>query len=370
MTKKILFVAIVMVMYSPLFAQLLKPTIVFDVSEYDFKTIYEADSIASYEFEFTNTGKVPLILQNVHATCGCTSPEWTKEPVMPGQQGRIRVNFNPKNRPGPFVKTITVTSNAEPSVTLLTIKGTVIPIKMTQLISTFGYKYTIGDLKLKTIHASFGEVIMGQVDTASIDILNSSTDRTLRPGFLKVPDYLRVKFVPESLLPGEMGRIVFTFSSVLCNEWDYVMDRLMLTINGELLPSNVISLTSNVKEDFSKLSGEDLASAPVVVFNSTDFDFGSIPGNAKVEHDFTLTNKGKSDLLIRKVNATCGCTVVHPSKTVIPPGESTSIHVTYNPQGRSGADKKAVTVITNDPIRSKSILWIKALVENPLPQTQ
>jgi hypothetical protein len=59
--------------------------------------------------------------------------------------------------------------------------------------------------------------------------------------------------------------------------------------------------------------------------------------------------------------------VVKPSKTTVPPGDSTVIQVTYNTQGRSGADKKAVTVITNDPRKSKSILWIKAMVEDPLP---
>ena len=369
MTRKVLLILGILGIISPLFSQMLKPTIAFDATEYDFKNIMEADGPVSYEFEYTNTGRVPLILQNVQATCGCTTPEWTKEPVVPGQQGRIKVNFDPRNRLGPFTKNITVTSNAEPSVTTLTIKGTVIPVKMERLIKALGYKYSIGDMKLQTVYASFGDVFMGQEDTVSINVANSSSEKTLRPGFLKVPEYLTVKFIPDSFPPNAMGRIYFSFSSSGRNEWDYVIDRLLLTLNGELLPSNVISLTANVKEDFSKLTAEEFSASAIAGFDTTDFDFGSIPANSKVEHDFILTNKGKSDLYVRKVSASCGCTVVQPSKTIVPPGDSTVINVTYNTQGRSGADKKAITVITNDPRKSKSILWIRALVENTQPQT-
>jgi hypothetical protein len=117
------------------------------------------------------------------------------------------------------------------------------------------------------------------------------------------------------------------------------------------------------------LTAEEFMSSAIAVFDTTAFDFGSIPGNSKVEHDFMLSNKGKTDLYVRKVSASCGCTVAQPSKTIIPPGDSTVIKVTYNTQGHSGADKKAITVITNDPRKPKSILWIKTLVEAPLSTT-
>lgn len=77
------------------------------------------------EFVFTNEGNEPLILSNVRASCGCTTPTWTKEPVMPGKSGIIKVRYN-TNSIGNFSKTVTVQSNAvnEPRITL-TIKGEV-----------------------------------------------------------------------------------------------------------------------------------------------------------------------------------------------------------------------------------------------------
>ena len=78
------------------------------------------------EFTFTNDGTEPLILSNVRASCGCTTPSWTKDPVMPGQTGTISVRYN-TNNVGGFKKTITVTSNAIDNARMvLTIKGNVV----------------------------------------------------------------------------------------------------------------------------------------------------------------------------------------------------------------------------------------------------
>jgi hypothetical protein len=76
------------------------------------------------EFRFTNLGKTPLILQNVTASCGCTVPSWTREPVEPGKQGVISVKYN-TNLVGTFAKSVTVISNAKNSPVVLTIKGIV-----------------------------------------------------------------------------------------------------------------------------------------------------------------------------------------------------------------------------------------------------
>jgi hypothetical protein len=78
-------------------------------------------------FEFTNTGDQPLIIKNAKSSCGCTVPEWPKEPIAPGGKGQIKVQYN--MNPGPISKTITIESNAinkENGMIPLRIKGTVI----------------------------------------------------------------------------------------------------------------------------------------------------------------------------------------------------------------------------------------------------
>ncbi len=99
--------------------------ITFDKTIHDYGTIQMGADGTCY-FKFTNPGKTPLLLNGVQASCGCTAPEWTKEPVQPGKEGVIKVTYN-TNIPGGFQKSITVNSNARNTPVILTIKGTVTP---------------------------------------------------------------------------------------------------------------------------------------------------------------------------------------------------------------------------------------------------
>lgn len=101
-----------------------QPEFLFEAESHDFGTVPEGTQ-ATYEFKFTNTGKEPLIISNVQASCGCTTPKWSNEPIAPGKTGTITASYNSSGRPGPFTKSITVTSNAKSSPKVLTITGVV-----------------------------------------------------------------------------------------------------------------------------------------------------------------------------------------------------------------------------------------------------
>ena len=101
-----------------------KPVIEFENVVHDFGKIYEGRPVEC-EFPFTNKGKVPLILSNVQPGCGCTTPEWPREPIMPGQKAKIKAIYNPGTYKGSFGKGITVYSNASNATVQLTIKGVV-----------------------------------------------------------------------------------------------------------------------------------------------------------------------------------------------------------------------------------------------------
>ncbi len=101
-----------------------QPDFTFESESHDFGTIPEGTQ-AVYEFKFTNIGKEPLVISNVQASCGCTTPKWTNEPVAPGKTGTITASFNSSGRPGQFTKSVTVTSNAKSNPKVLTITGVV-----------------------------------------------------------------------------------------------------------------------------------------------------------------------------------------------------------------------------------------------------
>lgn len=94
-----------------------------DASVHDFGKIKQGTPV-THEFKFTNTGKAPLIITNVQASCGCTTPSYSKEEIMPGGTGFIKATYNAAAM-GQFNKTITVTANVEGGFVQLTIKGEV-----------------------------------------------------------------------------------------------------------------------------------------------------------------------------------------------------------------------------------------------------
>jgi hypothetical protein len=341
-----------------MFSQQSRPVITFAEKEFDFGAFRESEGVVNHDFTFTNTGKVPLIIQDVKASCGCTTPQWTKEPVLPGETGTIRVSFNPKSRPGSFNKTIQVKSNADITSVTLAVKGVVIPVD--NLETT--YKYTAGQIRLQTIYAAFGEVYKGKTAEFTIKVMNTSPDKSATLSFKQLPQHLRAAMVPEVIEPRQEGSIELEYLSGMQKDWDYVVDRIDLLVNGQPASGNRISVTANIKENFADLTADDLSKAPVVDFDQITFNFGTIPSSQVVDHVFTITNRGTSDLIIRKVSASCGCTAVRPVKDLVSPGESTAIKVSFNAAGREGSQKKAITVITNDPKRSRTILWINGIV--------
>ncbi len=95
----------------------------FETDMHDFGTIKQGAN-GTYEFKFKNTGKEPLIISNARGSCGCTVPEWSKDPIKPGDSGVIKTTYDTK-RIGAFTKTVTISSNAKTATKVLTIKGMV-----------------------------------------------------------------------------------------------------------------------------------------------------------------------------------------------------------------------------------------------------
>lgn len=106
-----------------------KPEAEFKKTEHNFGKIKEEVGEVTTKFEFTNKGDSPLIIHRVSTSCGCTTPSYTKEPILPGKSGSISVSYSTVHRPGGFNKSIRAYTNVPDTVYVLTIKGSVIPKK-------------------------------------------------------------------------------------------------------------------------------------------------------------------------------------------------------------------------------------------------
>ena len=336
-------------------AQQKQATISFDKLIHDFGTIKEEDGNVTCIFSFKNTGSVPLVINRVTASCGCTSPAWSREPIIPGGGGFVKATYSTKNRPGKFSKSLTVFSNAAKRAVVLTIKGEVIPKERT--VEDI-YPYQIGDVRFKSNHLAFTRINQGEKKTIQMQIINTSKEnQTLR--FDQVPKHLLIKAVPETLKSQQEGYIEATYDAGLINDWDFVINRIKVLTNGQAIGNNRLTVSATIVENFTSMTAEDLANAAKIEFEGEKtFDFGKMAQSSKMEHDFIFKNVGKGNLIIRKIKASCGCTAVSPKDKVIEPGKSSSIKTIFSSGTRRGRQNKSITVITNDPKNSRIILRI------------
>ncbi len=325
-------------------------------NSHDFGRIREDHGIVSHTFSFSNTGSKTLVLTNVRSTCGCTTPKWSKQPVSPGEAGFVTVEFNPKDRPGSFHKTIQMQSTAKNSNMFLTITGNVLPALNEEKLD-----YKVGTLSVKSKHINLGYIFSGNTGMETLAIANL-TDDPMELDLGDVPDHITAYIHPSELQPGEYGQIEIHYNSDVLDDWDVVIDRISVIINGKRDKKAKLAVTANIREDFSTFTEEQLLYAPVAYFDKNSYSFDTITGNKPVEYSFLLKNIGKSDLIIRAVKPSCGCTVVEPKNKILSPGDSTRIGAKFDPKGRSGNVKNAITVITNDPKSYKQYLWIEGYI--------
>jgi hypothetical protein len=340
------------------FAQSKTAHISFDKEVHDFGSIKEEGGKVTYKFEFVNTGGSPLLIDTVRATCGCTAPNWTRMPIPPGGKGYVAATYNPAGRPNAFSKYLYVTSNSENQNVKLTIKGEVSPKPRT---IEDDYSYSMGGLRLKANHLAFGNVSNTEQKDYKLEVINTS-DKNITLGFEQVPGFLNIKFVPGVLKPNEKGLIVATYDASQKSDWGMLIDRVNVLVDGLSERDYRLVISANIVEDFSSMTQQELANAPIIDVDNPEVNFGKMKQTEKYEHDFILSNDGKSTLYIRKIKADCGCTAVQPEKKQIEPGESVKIKTIFNAQGKRGNQNKNVTIITNDPKRSNLVLRIKGEV--------
>ncbi|MBR5983289.1 MAG: DUF1573 domain-containing protein [Bacteroidales bacterium] len=347
-------------------AQTKQPQISWDKTTHNFGVFKEEAGVQTAIFEFTNVGEEPLVLTNVKASCGCTATDYTKEPIQKGKKGFVKASYNPQNRPGKFNKSITVTSNCEAPTTILTISGEVTPREKS--IEDY-YPKDFSGLRLRTAHLAMNNVLNTEVKTDTIGVVNM-TEAPMKVTFQNVPQHIKVWMEPETLAAkkagdkmGQTGIIHVSYDAKQKNDWGFLQDRISVVVNDSVSSKNKITVSATIVEDFSHLSPTELANAPKIVFSQTEYDFGTIKQGDKVTYEYKFKNEGKSDLIIRKVKATCGCTVPNPEKMVIKPGEESFIKATFNSAGKKGHQSKPITITTNDPTNSSMVVKIVGTIE-------
>lgn len=332
----------------------------FTSKSHDFGQVPEEGGAVEHTFQFTNTGEVPVRILGVKASCGCTTPDWSKDEIKPGDQGYVIAQYDPSNRPGVFNKTLTVNTSAEPNVLMLNIKGIVKP-RPRKVSDDFPTE--IGQLRMKFRGFNIGKVTTEGPVTKTFDVYNQGDKALVFTDNTIAPDHIKVSFEPQEIPAESKGEIILTYDVQAKNELGWVTDNLILFTNeeGEDNRKN-FNVMATIEEYFPPMNARELAQAPRLQLDKTLYEFGTVKEGDLVEVEFEISNAGMQELNIRKTKANCGCTVSKPEKDVLQPGESSKILVTFDTRGRQGNQYKTVTIFSNDPTAPTQTLTIKGKV--------
>ncbi|MDR3180593.1 MAG: DUF1573 domain-containing protein, partial [Prevotellaceae bacterium] len=313
----------------------------------------------TFSFEFTNNGTEPIIIQNVAASCGCTSPDWSKTPIPPGGRGYVKATYTP-SAVMPFNKSLTVYSNGTPSPTVLHISGKVVaqaPRVEEQYPVAAG-----GALRLRKTEISLGRVAQGATKRDSVEVINTG-DEPLTLTFTKVPKHTVVELAPATLQKNEKGfiRTSFNTAAVKPQEWGIVKYPVGIAINGKAQDTPQLTIAATIEDDFSKLTPADYENAPVVSLKETTYNFDTVKQGTKVTATFEITNTGKNALRIYKAYAECACLKISTPKTV-KAGATAVIKAVLDTKSEEGNKFYSVTLSTNAPSQSAPVLMITGTV--------
>ena len=321
---------------------------------YNFGTIAEAAGLASHTFVVTNKGDAPLVITRVTASCGCTRPEWTKEPIAPGKTGVVKVTYNPKGRPGPFYKTVSIYSNGKKGSSSLAIKGNVTPKSQQPVIT---YPYSIGELKLHTKTVLYSGIRQDETVGEKISIKNDS-ETAIAVELGKLPHYYTAEVRPNRLKPQDTGEIILLLDAKAAKRKGRVTASLPITVTkgNKEKSEGRIWLAANIIDNFNKLSAADKEKAPVAHLSGTLLEFGKLPKKngfmmigGKVTGTFEITNTGKTPLLIYSVSSDDKRLDVSGGRKELKPGASTTFKVSIRPKEIKTKLEALINVVCNDP---------------------
>lgn len=317
-----------------------QPVISFSSKLHDFGAIKEVNGAVSYDFEFVNTGSAPILVKNVESSCGCTSPEWTRQPVLPGKKGFVKATFDPKDRPGYFDKTITVYSNARPAVIELKIKGTV-EGKTRTVLDDYPYELPSG-LRLPLEHISLMKVSKGEVKQMQIGVFNNA-GKPADVAFAEVPSHIRISIEPAQLPNQGKGVILAHYDTKQHGEYGLNKEKVTIIVNGKKydLPVSVF-----IEED---LRAVDLATAPFIDADKKYHNFGTTSSATPVSYTYQLKNTGKKVLNIRRIYTNDERVVARVEKSEVQPGGSVPLVVNTLPGAEAGKVTCLISIISDSP---------------------
>ena len=345
-----------------------QPQVTWLERQHDFGVFKEENGKVTCQMHVVNTGNEPLIIVKAQAGCGCTGIAYPEEPILPGDTAAVGITYNPSGRPGQFTKQVIIFTNTVPKRTVLEISGNVIP---TDATLDKEYPLRAGSLRISQANLPFGELLKGQNKTLFLSAYNSSMDTLLLHVTGDKP-HLHPALVPDTVPPARVTALTVHYISGHVPQWGLNVDTVSLVCEPLHQPSPAIAGTATVNvmaqvmEDFSGLTDKERADVPVVSVDCGEsLDFGTLTAGETTTRTFTITNKGKSPLAIRRLWVPDGEGItVSANRNEVKRGKTATVTVTVDTSQIQGEMLNVpLTLLCNDPDSSRLTIRLVGIID-------
>lgn len=328
----------------------------FDKTVHDFGDFMLSAGPQECAFSVKNVSQRAIAILTVTSSCGCTNVTWTKAPIKPGEKGSINATYSNDQGAYPFEKTLTVYVSSLSKPVILRLRGNVLEKKkpLSEL-----YPLHLGRLALKDSTFKAGNLSQGGQKSDFAIVANVGRS-SIKVGFENVSDGLEIRVEPSEIPAGATARMIYTVTASR-ERWGKNWYSATPVVNGhKYMPIRIWAFT---KEVFSNWSKEQMDKGSQPMFESSTYEFGIVERGTLVEAAFTMTNKGKSDFIVYKVDCdTPGLEdiVISP----VPAGGKAEIHFKFDtsalPKGETDA---IITLTTNSPLRPIVNLFLSGAIK-------
>ena len=335
--------------------------IVIDKSVHNFGDILMSDGPVECTFTVLNKGKKPVVIYNVVTSCGCTEAKWTRNPIKPGESGKITVTYTNDEGAYAFSKSVTAYISNIKRPTVLRLKGKTHG-KKPSLESSYPLRF--GPLGLEHNKIRCGNMVQGQM-RSNTEIVANLSDHPIQVEFADLTKNLTLKVQPNPIPARNTARLHFCITSdpEVWGNNDYtaipVIDgRRMKSADGSPLIFQAFTI-----QDFSQMTPEESRKAAAIEVEMSSFDFGSLQKGKPIKAWFHLSNSGDSPLVIRKIDADQNG-LKHNEVPTLQPGESFDLYIELDTCCVPFGDYLAlVTLTTNSPQRPYVNLFVSGSIE-------
>ena len=333
--------------------------LVWKVNRIDLGTILQEDGLQSVTFDYTLSQGAAFAIEEILTDCGCTTINFSKDSIAIGQSGKVLVDFDPGSAFGFFSRLVLVKGNKGQVQDSLYMEGIAIPYPSNLDLN---YPVKLGSLGFRMKRVNMGDVFDNEPKVKFLEFFNYGSEPLEKKNLqVKSPDFIQLEQVQEFVRPKERGLLKIDYSASLRPELGAVSDQIQLRWGN--LEAIELEISADLFDYFAPIPKSDLEKVPKLFLAQKVIDLGGISANAVQRQVVVLTNLGKEELEIRKVQENCTCLVIEYPKTTLLPGEKMELNLVFDPIGRKGIDQRNSYIFSNDPVNPVQLLVLKSRID-------